>query len=144
MKNVICFVIFCMSAGLAYSQEYTKDGNTVYPNGTVYLSNRDGVGQPPTLITPEGESVDLEEEPERFREILEDAADDAERRMEQNEGGDGKGFQAGPGDEVEFEEWMKMRGKWGSYPPIFFPQKGPSVPISNPQQWTNSIIRSLR
>lgn len=137
-------MIFCFSAGLAYSQEYTKYGNTVYPNGTVYISNSNGFGQPPVLLTPEGESVDLEEEPERFRKILEKAADDADRRKEKNQRGDGKGFQAGPGDEVKFEEWMKMRQKWGSYPPIFFPHKGPSVPISNPRQWTNRIMRGLR
>jgi len=147
---VLMSALFLVMNLQSYGQKYDpKYGNTTYPNGTTYLShaeNKHGENMDPIVSAVDengkSETVDCADDPDRCKELLEAAADDAAAR-EQSE--TKKEFSAGMGGDKEFNDWLNNRGEWPNLPPLHFPDAGPTRPIPGREivRWTNHIIKGL-
>lgn len=153
MKNITFYVILLIIT-LHYlpagAQKYDpKNGTTTYPNGTVYrpahqangsqfdVVETDHVGSDAKGVTTRTRKVIYcQENPDACKEALEEAADDAASREPQN-------FKDGCGS---LDEWLSRPGAWPGLPPIFFPERGPGIPISPGDigPHTHRIIRGIR
>jgi len=167
--NKLLIVSFAATLlGLSYAANAQKEpkyfpytGVTIYSNETLYDPRIHSDGEPVVITRPadgSGEEVNCNENPQRCRELLEEAADYDEtvategnaeaNKVEKKKWWQRKkkeGFMAEPGNVEDWEDLFKQmrEGKSG---PIFFPPGGGSGgPISgSPSQWTNQIIRTLK
>lgn len=137
---------------LAWGQEYDPStGNTHYPNGTIYLSNTHGHGQGPVVLGPtkddgSRERADCDENEERCRELLEEAADSNKPTTPAPDDG---GSEGSTGDEettsqalyTEIQQyiaqykikpgvWLKANGKWSF--------------MRDPKSWNRKIYSSWK
>lgn len=148
----------------------SETGTTHYPNGTIYVANDDfssAVGQcleygKKTDITCGAHVMtDCNEEPEKCRELLEEAADSAENGNNGgNNGGNGEGGNTEGGESEGAEnqrfrynreqlgysskEWSILMKKMKQNPGMYQYRKGDWIYVKNPTMATKKIIAGLR
>ena len=151
VTSVIVFFLFLVSP-LSEAQTYNPtNGETAYPNGTVYKPAQHGGNHTNSDIvttveakastggvTVERRIIYCEEAPEECKEALEAAAASAEQNSN---------YSMGTGKDMTLDDWMNSPSRWPSLPPIHFPTPGkPGIPLENKdiQRHTQVIIRSIR
>ena len=168
VNKLLAFSSFFLITNLVWSQKFDPStGNTYYPNGTAYLSNVNGFGQGPVVVGPENaegnhEAVDCTENPERCRELLEEAADDADKGGGAQEPGDtggstgdsgstgsggGKEDSSASSESLPGEYQNQFRyyiSKYKIKPGVWYVAKGRWSFVSNHTAWTKRIFRSLK
>ena len=152
IKRVLSSLLFTVYFTLGWGQEYDPStGNTHYPNGTIYLSNTPGFGQGPVVIGPQREdgsreAADCDENEDRCRELLEEAADSKKPTTPAPDDG-GSGGSTGEGEttsqalQAEIRQyiaqykikpgvWLKANGKWSF--------------MRDPKSWNSKIYSSWK
>jgi hypothetical protein len=144
----------------------SETGTTYYPNGTIYVSNDEfpsSVGQCVEVgrkidITCQAHAlIDCNEEPERCRELLEEAADSAENGNNGGNTGDGntEGGESEGAENQRFrfdgkelgyssKEWSILMKKMEEKPGMYQYRKGDWVFVKSPIEETKKIIAGLR
>ncbi|MEZ4895512.1 MAG: hypothetical protein R2806_01665 [Saprospiraceae bacterium] len=164
LKLSIAAMLFLLAFVHGWSQDYRPDtGNTHYPNGTIYLTNG-GVpgswayGQGPVVLGPprkdgSQETVPCDDDPQRCRELLEAAADDAAGSTTTPAPGPvSGGAEGGPGEVDTGESTSEMlRTEVQQYiahlkikPGVWLAARGKWTYCKDPKSWNKKIYNSWK
>lgn len=151
----------------AFGQSYNPENGTIhYPNGTVYggvnpTNPADDVSSY-VIFCPDKncnspDLVDCDEDPERCRELLEEAADSAENGNNggNSGGGNTEGGESEGAENQQFrfledqfclrsKEWSILMKKMKEKPGMYQYRKGDWIYVKNPAMATQKIIAGLR
>lgn len=155
-KLVLTTLLTVLFFSLGWSQKYDpKFGNTFYPNGTIYLSQGGHGGYGPDgpvviAIRADGteETVLVNEDPDRARELLEEADDalQASQKTGEAEGGPAPQDKNGKPQTTQslINEWNDYVDHYAQKPGAWSNYNGNWSYVSDPRRWTNQIISSIK